>query len=78
MDDSAVISVHWWVTMALLCMLALNSREKVKKKKKSQVFLRGSQGEGKKKKESASTSKNYATMTKLVPQISNTSVVTEN
>lgn len=55
MDDSAVISVHWWVTMALLCMLALNSREKVKEKKKGEVFLWGEAEEI--KKGSASTSK---------------------
>lgn len=48
MDDSAVISVHWWVTMTLLCVLALNSTEKVKKekkKKKGEVFLQESQRE---------------------------------
>lgn len=44
MDDSAVISVHWWVTMTLLCMLALNSTEKFKKeeeKKKVKFSFRG-------------------------------------
>lgn len=40
MDDSAVISVHWWVTMTLLCMLALNATEEIKKegKKKKVKF----------------------------------------
>lgn len=59
MDDSAVISVHWWVTMTLLCMLALNATEEVKKeekKKKGEVFLQESWG-NKTMKKSASTSK---------------------
>lgn len=59
MDDSAVISVHWWVTMTLLCMLALNATEEIKKegkKKKGEVFLQES-WRNKTTKKSASTSK---------------------
>lgn len=72
MDDSAVISVHWWVTMALLCMLALNQEKRLKKKRVKLSF----KGRQRKLKKEVLLPLKFCHYDKI--STTNTSVLTEN